>query len=68
LAGIRHKTRALLEALRIEPNKVECDRNELMRLLDWKIPSDQLVLNRFDKSIRKSANAVYDLNYRMLTR
>jgi GT2 family glycosyltransferase len=66
--GIRHKTRALLDAMGIEPHKVECDRNELIRLLDWRIPSDQLVLTRFDKSIRKSANAVYNLNYRMLTR
>lgn len=67
-AGIRHKTRAFLDAMGIEPSKVECDRNELIRSLDWKIPSDQLVLTWFDRSIRKSANAVYNLNYRMLTR
>ncbi len=65
--GMKCKLNAAIEGLTSEVEKVDCDRTRLLRSLDWRIPDDQLTFNILDKGLRRMANAIYYLNYRVLT-
>ena len=61
--GIRAKLKALREGLSVKVKKVDCNKERLLKSLDWKIPEEQLSYNIFDRFVKTVANAVYRANY-----
>lgn len=68
IEGISHKIKATKDGLSISIEKVECNGSELLKFLDWKIPEDQLNYSVISKVIKKIANLIYWINYRMVVR
>ena len=61
--GLKFKLKAIKEGFSKDIEKIDINRKELIKLLDWKIPDDQLSYNFMDKIIKKAGNFVYFLNY-----
>ncbi|KUK17005.1 glycosyltransferase family 2 protein [Thermococcus sibiricus] len=66
--GVKFKIKGLKEGITTKIEKVACDRKKLLKSLDWKIPEDQLTYTPSDKIIKKIANFVYWINYRVILR
>lgn len=65
-SGIKFKLLALRDGLFMEIKEIKCDRRELLKSLDWKIPTRQLSYTLLDRSVRKIANLIYKFNYHLL--
>lgn len=66
--GVRFKIKGLKEGITVKVKKIECNRNKLLKSLDWKIPEEQLSYNTVDRVIKKIANVVYWINYKVIVR
>ena len=66
--GVRFKIKGMKEGITVKVEKVNCDRRKLLKNLDWKIPEEQLSYNIVDRIIKKIANFIYWMNYRMVVR
>ena len=64
--GIRAKLKAMVGGLSANVGKVNCDRKKLLRSLEWKIPEEQLSYSAVDRSIKRLANAIYRINYKVI--
>ena len=61
--GIKYKSKAVREGLRIDVVKIESDGKELLRSMEWEIPEGQLMYNSAAKALKKAANWIYKKNY-----
>ncbi|WP_258083289.1 glycosyltransferase family 2 protein [Thermococcus thermotolerans] len=68
ISGVKFKIKGLKEGIRTEVEKIECDRKKLLKSLDWKVPEEQLSYSVVDRIIKKIANFVYWINYRVIVR
>ncbi|NJE12862.1 glycosyltransferase family 2 protein [Thermococcus sp. LS2] len=69
--GIKFKLKAIKDGLSVKVEKMNMknhDRKRLLKNLDWKIPEEQLSYNTIDKIIKKIANFVYWINYKVIVR
>lgn len=66
--GVKFKIRGLKDGITIKVEKINCDRKKLLKSLDWKIPEEQLSYSVVDRVIKKVANFVYWINYRVMVR
>jgi GT2 family glycosyltransferase len=64
--GIDFKFKAIIDALKMDIEKIEVNRKELLKQLDYKIPEDQLTYGSIDKFIKKIANFIFKVNYKMV--
>lgn len=65
--GIESKMHGLYQGLaRARNSQSRRPSRELMYILDWRIPEDQLTFTTFDKLLKKAANAVYGMNRKVL--
>lgn len=67
-SGIKCKLKATKEGLGTKVEKANCDRKKLLKSLDWKIPEEQLSYSTIDRVIKKIANLVYWINYKVIVR
>ena len=67
-SGINFKLRSFLDGLDIDIEKCQCDRKKLLASLDWSIQEGQLDYSIVDKAMKKFANFIYFINYRMIVR
>ena len=63
--GIRFKILGLRDGFQVKVKKVDCNRKKLLKTLDWKIPEDQLNYNIIDKIVKRIANFIYWINYKV---
>lgn len=68
IEGVKFKIKGMKDGIAAKVEKINCDRNKLLKNLDWKIPEEQLSYNMLDKLIKKIANFVYWINYRVIAR
>ncbi|MEN6554066.1 MAG: glycosyltransferase family 2 protein, partial [Methanobacterium sp.] len=61
--GIKYKSKAVREGLRMDVVKIESDGKELLRSMDWEIPEGQLMYNSAARTLKKAANWIYRKNY-----
>ncbi|WP_297437250.1 glycosyltransferase family 2 protein [Thermococcus sp.] len=66
--GVKFKIKALKDGLVMKVEKIDCDGKKLLKSLDWEIPEEQLSYNIFDRVIKKIANAMYWINYKVIVR
>ncbi|WP_346766002.1 glycosyltransferase family 2 protein [Thermococcus sp. M39] len=66
--GVRFKIKGLKDGITTKVEKINCDRKKLLKSLDWKIPEEQLSYSAVDRVIKKIANFVYWINYRVIVR
>lgn len=64
--GIKYKLKAIKDGLNIKVNKYDSNRKKLIKSLDWCIPQGQLSYGYTDKIMKKIANFVYYVNYRLI--
>jgi len=68
IEGVKFKIKGMKDGIAAKVEKINCDRKKLLKNLDWKIPEEQLSYNMLDKLIKKIANFVYWINYRVIAR
>ncbi|MBO8175036.1 MAG: glycosyltransferase family 2 protein [Thermococcus sp.] len=68
LSGVKFKIKGLKDGITTKVEKINCDRKKLLKSLDWKIPEEQLSYSVVDRVIKKIANLVYWINYRVIVR
>jgi len=68
IEGVKFKIKGMKDGIAAKVEKINCDRKKLLKNLDWKIPEEQLSYNMLDKFIKKIANFVYWINYRVIAR
>lgn len=66
--GVKYKVKGLRDGITIKVSKINCDKSYVLKKLDWKIPEEQLSYNIIDRVIKKIANLVYWINYRVVTK
>ncbi len=66
--GVKFKIKGLKEGITVKVEKIECNRKKLLKSLDWKIPEEQLSYSVVDRIIKKIANFVYWINYKVIVR
>ena len=66
--GVKFKIKGIKEGITVKVEKVNCDRKKLLKSLDWKIPEEQLSYSAVDRAIKKIANFVYWMNYKVIVR
>ncbi len=66
--GVKSKLKAIKDGLSVNSKKVNYNRNELLKSLDWGIPEEQLSYSAADRAIKKIANFVYWINYKVVVR
>jgi len=67
VTGVKFKIKGIKDGITTEIEKINCDRKKLLKSLDWKIPEDQLSHNIIDRIVKKFANFVYWINYRVIS-
>ncbi|MDI9615098.1 glycosyltransferase family 2 protein [Methanothermobacter sp.] len=65
-SGVKFKFRAFLDSLKNEVDPVECNIRNLLENLDFQIPDDQLTYSTLDKFIKRFANMVFLINYKLI--
>ena len=68
IEGIKFKFKAILDSIKMDITKIETDRKELLRKVDCLIPEDQLTYTVFDKIIKKIANLIFQMNYKLIVK
>jgi len=68
IEGVRFKIKGMKDGITAKVEKINCDRKKLLKSLDWKIPEEQLSYSMLDRIIKKIANFVYWINYKVITR
>ncbi|KUK17272.1 glycosyltransferase family 2 protein [Thermococcus sibiricus] len=68
IEGIKFKFKAILDSVKMNVTKIETNRKELLRRVDYLIPEDQLTYTILDKAIKKVANLIFRINYKVVTR
>lgn len=63
-SGIKFKVKAIKDGLKVDVEKNNIDRKDLVRLLDYQIPDGQISYNLADKIFLKIGNLIYFLNYK----
>jgi len=66
LSGIKFKLKGTRDGINADVIKVDCNRKELFRWLDFKTPSGQLSYIFLDKTIRRLGNLIYLINYHLV--
>jgi len=66
--GIKYKSKAVKDGLRVDVIKMESEGKDLIRSMDWEIPEGQLMYNSASKALKKVANWVYRKNYNSITK
>lgn len=63
--GVKFKFKAVKDARKI---KIQKNSNgfDIIKSMDFEIPYDQLSLNRADRTLRKLANKIYKVNYKII--
>lgn len=64
--GIKFKLKSVKDGLNANVDKIDNDRYELVKSLDWKIPHGQLSYHLLDKIFRKIGNLIYFINYSLI--
>ena len=66
IGGVKFKLKAVKDGLTVDVEK-EGSSNlpELLKSLDWEIPEEQLHYSFIDTAVKKFANLVYWLNYKI---
>ncbi len=60
--GVKYKLKAVIERFTIRVNKVEGDKENLLKNLSVTIPTNQLTSNKLEEAIIKFANKIYKWN------
>ena len=68
IEGVEFKIKGLKDGIKTEVEDVNCDKGKLLKNLDWRIPEEQLSYSVVDKAIKRVANFVYWINYRVIVR
>lgn len=68
IEGVKFKIKGFVDGMGVKVEKVKCDRRKLLKSLDWEIPKEQLSYNIFDRTIKRIANLVYWMNYKVMVR
>jgi len=66
--GVKFKIKGIKDGLTAKVEKVNCDKMRLLKSLDWRIPEEQLSYSVVDRIIKKVANFVYRVNYRVVVK
>jgi len=66
IRGVKFKIKGMKDGITAKVEKINCDRKKLLRSLDWKIPEEQLSYIVVDRLIKKVANLVYWMNYKVV--
>jgi len=66
--GVKFKIKGMKDGITAKAEKINCDRKKLLKSLDWRIPEEQLSYNVIDRFMKKIANFVYWINYKVITR
>jgi len=66
--GVKFKIRGMKDGITTKVEKINCDKEKLLKNLDWKIPEEQLSYSVVDRVIKKIANLVYWINYEVIVR
>lgn len=64
--GMKYKIRGMKDGLREDVDKLNINKKELLKALDWKIPQDQLSYNLPDRLLKMFGNIIFYLNYKLL--
>ena len=66
IGGVKFKLKALKDGLTVDVGKeASSNLSELLKSLDWEIPEEQLHYSFIDTVVKKFANLVYWLNYKL---
>lgn len=66
IGGVKFKLKAVKDGLTVDVEKEESsNRLKLLKSLDWEIPEEQLHYSFIDTVVKKFANLVYWLNYKL---
>lgn len=63
--GLKFKLKAIKDGLTMEVHKEVSNVKNLIKYLDWEIPEDQLSYTKLDVILKKIANKIYCLNYKI---
>ena len=64
--GIKAKFKAIADGLSANVGKVNYNKKKLLKSLDWKIPEEQLSYSTIDKTIKRLANLIFRINYKVI--
>lgn len=65
IGGVKFKLKAVKDGLTVDVEKESSNVLNLLKSLDWEIPEEQLHYSFIDIVVKKFANLVYWLNYKL---
>ncbi|ASJ03593.1 glycosyl transferase [Thermococcus profundus] len=68
ISGVKFKIKGLKDGITMKVEKIGCNKKKLLKKLDWKVPEEQLSYSVVDMAMKKIANIIYWLNYKVIAR